>query len=139
MRRPSGGRDLWRNGRARACGALLLLVASCSPSAESGGHARQNDPESASVAEGGPERALMTGDVYQRRRAVDELVALGPAALPALDKALGDGSPDVRAAATQALVRMGPAARPLLGRAVADPKSVVRDPATRALIGVGAP
>ena len=141
MRRSASGPDLRRRGRARvcgvrlcgvrACGALLLLVlaAACKPAVEQAVPAPGDDLE----------HALLAGDVYQRRRAVDELAQRGAAALPVLAKALDEPSPDVRAAATQALVRMGPTALPLLGRAAADRKTVVRDPATRALVAMGTP
>lgn len=131
MRQSDGGPELRRGGRARTCGVLLLvlLAAACQPAVEQSATAPGDDLA----------HALLAGDVYQRRRAVDELGRGGADALPILAKGLDDTSPDVRAAATQALVRMGAIALPLLGRAAADPKTVVRDPALRALVALGAP
>lgn len=129
MVRTDGGRDRRWVGQRRACGVLLVvLLAACRPAVEPAADETRN-----------VEHALLTGDVYARRRAVDALVQLGPGALPVLEKALDDRSPDVRAAATQALVRLGSSALPLLGRAVADRKTVVREQATQALILLGAP
>lgn len=125
------GPELRRGGRARMCCVplLVLLAVSCTPAVEPAPTSQGDDLA----------HALLAGDVYQRRRAVDELARRGADALPILAEGLDDPTADVRAAATQALVRMGAVALPLLGRAAADPKTVVRDPAILALVALGAP
>jgi HEAT repeat protein len=117
-----------RRHAARALGlayavAIALLASACHEAVTS------HEPDPALALE---------GDVYARRRAVDELVARGPAALPVVARALDDPSPDVRVAAVQVLVRLTPPALPLLGRALRDRAAVVREPATIALLAAGA-
>lgn len=128
-----GLRHAMRTSRALAVLALASLALACqdanSPAAREARRAK---------VEAAYER-LVTGDVYERGRAAQELVELGPDALPALDRALDHPSTDVRESAVRALATMGgPGAVPLLGKALADDRSVVREPAAAALATYGA-
>jgi serine/threonine-protein kinase len=83
--------------------------------------------------------ALADPDATARRRAAQDLSALGPEAAPAtgaLTAALGDRSADVRLRAAEALGRIGPAARPSvagLTQALRDADPMVRAEAAKSL------
>jgi serine/threonine-protein kinase len=83
--------------------------------------------------------ALGGADPATRRRAAQDLAALGPRAAPALaalTTALGDRSVDVRLRAAEALGRLGPAARPAvpdLARALKDADPMVRAESAKSL------
>ena len=82
---------------------------------------------------------LGDGNPATRRRAAQDLAALGPASAPALSaltSALGDRASDVRLRAAEALGRMGPAARPAvpaLAQALRDADPMVRAEAAKSL------
>jgi serine/threonine-protein kinase len=83
--------------------------------------------------------ALADPDAATRRRAAQDLSALGPEAAPAagaLTTALGDRSADVRLRAAEALGRIGPVARsavPGLTQALRDADPMVRAEAAKSL------
>ena len=83
--------------------------------------------------------ALADTDPAARRRAAQDLAALGPEAAPALTAltaALGDRTPDVRLRAAEALGRIGPTARPAvpaLAQALHDADPMVRGEAAKSL------
>jgi serine/threonine protein kinase/HEAT repeat protein len=83
--------------------------------------------------------ALAERDAAARRRAAQDLAALGPAAapaVPALATALGDHSPDVRLRAAEAIGRVGPsasAALPGLVQALRDADPMVQAEAAKSL------
>ncbi len=57
-----------------------------------------------------------SGDPSERLRAVEQMVKLGAAAVPGLERLLAHGDPNVRAVALMGAGRIGPAARPLVPR-----------------------
>jgi len=83
--------------------------------------------------------ALADPDATARRRAAQDLAAMGPEAAPALgalSTALGDRSADVRLRAAEAIGRIGPAARaavPGLTQALRDADPMVRAEAAKSL------
>ena len=83
-------------------------------------------------------RALGTDDLFASEPAADALVALGPAAIPALAVALERESPAIRVGVVDVLERMGDAgAVPPLIRAARDPDEDVRVEALLALGSLG--
>jgi serine/threonine protein kinase len=82
---------------------------------------------------------LGDGNPATRRRAAQDLAALGPVSAPALaalTTALGDRASDVRLRAAEALGRMGPPARPAvpaLAQALRDADPMVRAEAAKSL------
>jgi HEAT repeat protein len=112
--------------RRAAAGLLLSLAVGC------GGDGQTLEIDVAPIVE-----QLGREDGDARDRAVDRLVAIGPAVLPALVDALDDERPAVRIAAVEVLsaLETPDVVEPLVGVAVRDPDDDVR---YEALVALGA-
>jgi len=104
----------------RSVFAICLLAAGC-------GLSRPADRYRVTIDLGPSIRALGADDLFESGPAEDRIVAIGPAALPALEAALDDESPAVRVGVVGVLNLLAvPARVPLLMKAATDSAEDVR-------------
>jgi len=116
-----------------ALAAMLALTAAC-------GRSESDHPYRATIDLTTEIRALGSDDLFESDPAEAKIVALGPAALPALGLALEREPPAVRAGVVGALARLHtPETAPLLVTAAHDPAEEVRSAAVDALGGLADP
>ena len=116
--------------RVRSVFAICLLAAGC-------GLFRPAHRYRVTIDLGPSIRALGSEDLFESGPAEDRIVAIGPAALPALDAALDDESPAVRVGVVEVLSYLAvPERVPLLMKAVTDPDEAVRAQALEVLGGL---